>query len=73
MLGVQCGPIDSQPLSQRELLLNLGQALPPDIPPSLAQAAMVMIADCDPDQCFKDGLELMLAGLATSVGTGRAT
>ena len=73
MLGVQCGPIDNQTLSERELLLNLGQALPRDIPPPLAQAAMVMIADCDPDQCFKDGLELMLAGLATSPDTRRAT
>ncbi len=72
MLGVQCGPLDSQTLSQRELLLYLGQALPPDIPPSLAQAAMVMIADCDIDQCFEDGLELMLAGLATSTDAQRA-
>jgi len=73
MLGVQCGPIDSQTLSKRELLLYLGQALPPDTPPSLAEAAMVLIADCDSNQCFEDGLELMLAGLATSTGARRAT
>ena len=72
MLGVQCGPVDSQTLSQRELLLYLGQALPPDISPPLAEAAMVIIADCDIDQCFEDGLELMLAGLATSADTRRA-
>jgi AcrR family transcriptional regulator len=65
MLGVQCGPIDSRTLSQRELLLYLGQALPQDTPPPLAEAAMVLIADCDIDRCFEDGLELMLAGLAT--------
>jgi TetR/AcrR family transcriptional regulator, tetracycline repressor protein len=73
MLSVQCGPSDSQTLSERELLLYLGQALPPDTPPSLAEAAMVLITDCDPDQCFEDGLELMLAGLATSTGARRAT
>lgn len=72
MLGVQCGPIDRQTLSKRELLLYLGQALPPGIPSPLAEAAMVMIADCDIDQCFEDGLELMLAGLATSTDGRRA-
>lgn len=62
-----------QTLSERELLLNLGQALPPGIPPPLAKAAMAIIADCDPDQYFEDGLELMLAGLATSTDIRRAT
>ncbi|HZD58259.1 MAG TPA: TetR/AcrR family transcriptional regulator C-terminal domain-containing protein [Anaerolineales bacterium] len=71
MLGVQCGPLDSRTLSQRELLLYLGQALPSNLPRRLAEAAMVMIADCDSDQCFEDGLDLMLAGLATSTDTGR--
>jgi hypothetical protein len=28
--------------------------------------AVEMIADCDPDPCFTDGLELMLAGLSVS-------
>lgn len=63
MLDIQCGRVDSRTLSEREALLYLGQALPPDTPPALAEAAVAMLADCDPDQCFEDGLELMLAGL----------
>lgn len=66
MLGVQCGPGDGRVGSQRELLLKLGQALPTGIPPELASAAVALIADCDPDRCFEDGLELMLAGLAVT-------
>lgn len=64
MLGVQCQPADRGELSDRELLVYLGQALPPGTPPALTEAAVAMIADCDPDRCFDDGLELMLAGLA---------
>jgi TetR/AcrR family tetracycline transcriptional repressor len=67
MLGVQCQPDQRQAMSQRELLLSLGQALPPATPPQLASAAVAMIADCDPDRCFEEGLELMLAGLAASL------
>jgi TetR/AcrR family tetracycline transcriptional repressor len=66
MLGVQCGPDRSRALSEREQLLYLGQALPPATAPELASAAVAMIAECDPDRCFNDGLELMLAGLAVS-------
>jgi hypothetical protein len=29
---------------------------------------VAVIADCDPDRCFEEGLELMLAGLAASPG-----
>lgn len=56
-------PGDRRTLSDREVLVYLGQALPPGIPPALTDAAVTMIADCDPDRCFDDGLELMLAGL----------
>lgn len=66
MLGVQCEPDQGRALSEREFLLQLGQALPPGTPPELASAAAAMIADCDPDRCFEEGLELMLAGLAAS-------
>lgn len=66
MLGIQCAPTNSQPLSREDLLLYLGQALPPDIPAELTEAAKVTIADCNPDQCFQDGLELMLAGLSAT-------
>jgi TetR/AcrR family tetracycline transcriptional repressor len=64
MLGVQCEPAQSEELSEQELLLYLGRALPPGTPPELASAAVAMIADCDPDRCFEEGLDLMLAGLA---------
>ena len=74
MLGVACGPTQTRPLSEREMLLTLGQALPQETPPQLAGAAVEMIADCDPDRCFSDGLELMLAGIRASRkrrGSGR--
>jgi AcrR family transcriptional regulator len=64
MLGVQCPPGESRELSERELLLAVGQALPPGTTPELASAAVSLIADCDADRCFEDGLELMLTGLS---------
>ena len=72
MLGVQCAPGESAALSDREMLLALGQALPAGTPPELASAAVALIADCDPDRCFEDGLELMLAGLNAKTGLGIA-
>lgn len=64
MLGVACGPEQNRRYSEREVLVSLGQAIPQGTPSDLASAAVEMIADCDPDRCFDDGLELMLAGLA---------
>ena len=64
MLGVACEPDRARRYTDREVMLYLGQALPQGTPPELASAAVEMIADCDPDRCFNDGLELMLAGLA---------
>jgi TetR/AcrR family tetracycline transcriptional repressor len=66
MLGLQCGPGAQTARTERELLLALGQALPAGTPPELASAAVSLIADCDPDRCFEDGLELMLAGLSAT-------
>ncbi|MGH2381910.1 MAG: TetR/AcrR family transcriptional regulator C-terminal domain-containing protein, partial [Candidatus Limnocylindria bacterium] len=63
-LGVGCPPGESRAVSERELLLAVGQALPPGTSPELAAAAASLIADCDPDRCFEDGLDLMLAGLS---------
>lgn len=63
MLAVQCEPAQTETLSEQELLLYLGQALPPATPPEQASAAVAMIAECDPDRCFEEGLDLMLAGL----------
>ena len=62
-LSVACEP-DRKAYTDREVLLSLGQAIPQGTPPELAAAAVDMIADCDPDRCFHDGLELMLAGLS---------
>lgn len=64
-LGVACEP-GRKEYTDREVLLSLGQAIPQGTPPELASAAVEMIADCDPDHCFNDGLELMLAGLSAS-------
>lgn len=65
MLGVQCEPAQTEALSEQELLLYLGQALPPGTPPELASAAVTVIAECDSDRCFEEGLDLMLAGLSS--------
>ena len=62
-LGVACQP-GRKNYTDREVLLSLGQAIPQGTPPELAAAAVDIIADCDPDRCFHDGIELMLAGLA---------
>lgn len=67
MLSVQCAPDARAALSERELLLALGQALPAGTPPELAAAAVALIADCNPERCFEDGLELMLTGLETQI------
>jgi TetR/AcrR family tetracycline transcriptional repressor len=71
MLGVQCEPAQTNALSEREVLLYLGQALPPATPSELASAAAAMIAECDSDRCFEEGLDLMLAGLPVSPGRSR--
>lgn len=65
MMGQACDFEPDRTYTEREVLLSVGQALPPGTPPELASAAVEMIADCDPDTCFIDGLELMLAGLTT--------
>lgn len=69
MLGVNCAPADGGVRSERELLVSLGQALPPGTSSASASAAVAMIADCDPERCFEEGLELMLAGLAAKSPT----
>jgi hypothetical protein len=73
MLSVSCPPEGRAAQSERELLLALGRALPAGTPPELASAAVALIADCDPDRCFEDGLELMLAGLAARLEPQPAT
>ena len=78
MLSVCCAPDARAVQSERELLLALGRALPAGTPPELASAAVALIADCDADRCFEDGLALMLAGLTSRLesppvtGTGCA-
>lgn len=53
--------------SERELLVCLGQALPPGAPSHLADAAIAVYADCDTDVCFESGLQLILQGLEASM------
>lgn len=67
MLSAGCAPAEGARPNRRDTLLSLGAALPVGIPPKLASAAVALIADCSPDRCFEDGLELMLAG----VGSGK--
>jgi AcrR family transcriptional regulator len=69
MLRVACEPDQNRQYTDREVLLSLGQAIPQGTPSALAAAAVEMIADCDPDRCFDDGLELMMAGLAARSGS----
>jgi AcrR family transcriptional regulator len=70
MLSVSCAPDARQAMSEREVLLALGRALPAGTPPELASAAVALIADCNADRCFEDGLELMLAGLGAAEAEG---
>jgi TetR/AcrR family tetracycline transcriptional repressor len=72
MMATACEPAQGRRYSDQEVLLYLGQALPPRTSPELAAAAVEMIADCDADRCFGDGLELMLAGLAASGSSASA-
>lgn len=67
-LGVPGIQERSRPRSQRERLACLGQALPIDTPPDLADTAVTVLADCDPDVCFESGLDFMLRGLRRSHG-----
>lgn len=62
-LGVPGTEGRSTPLSEREILVCLGQALPPDTPPHLVETAIVMNTGCDADACFDTGLNLILQGL----------
>lgn len=52
------------PLSEREILVGLGQMLPPGTSPDLVETAIVMHTGCDADVCFETGLDLILQGLA---------
>ncbi|MGH2452403.1 MAG: TetR/AcrR family transcriptional regulator [bacterium] len=59
--------------SQRERLACLAQALPLDTPPDLAETAVAVLADCDPDACFESGLNFMLQGVRRPRHGGRRT
>jgi TetR/AcrR family tetracycline transcriptional repressor len=66
MLGVEAVRGERRAVTEREVLLYLGQALPAGTSPALAEAAVAMIADCNSDRCFEDGLEMMLGGVAAA-------
>lgn len=50
-----------EPSDERDLLVALGRALPPDTPRELVDAA-VSVLHCDMDVCFEFGLDLLIAG-----------
>lgn len=62
-LGLPGAEGRTTPLSEREALVCLGQALPADTPPHLVETAIVMNTGCDADACFETGLDLILEGL----------
>jgi AcrR family transcriptional regulator len=47
----------------REFLVSLGQALPASTPSYLVETAIALCADCNPDDCFEFGLELIVGGV----------
>ena len=47
----------------REFLVSLGQALPAGTPAHLVETAIALCADCNPDDCFEFGLELIVGGI----------
>lgn len=47
----------------REFLVSLGQALPIGTPPHLVETAIALCADCNPEDCFEFGLELIVGGV----------
>ncbi len=47
----------------REFLVSLGQALPAGTPSYLVETAIALCADCNPDDCFEFGLELIVGGV----------
>jgi AcrR family transcriptional regulator len=53
-------------LSTEAMLVLLGQALPPDTPPHLVDAAIALYGEADPDALFESGLDLLLNGLSPS-------
>jgi AcrR family transcriptional regulator len=54
---------DSGATAGREFLVSLGQALPAGTPSYLVDTAIVLCADCNPDDCFEFGLELIVGGV----------
>lgn len=49
--------------ARREFLVSLGQALPIGTPPHLVETAIALCPDCNPDNCFEFGLELIVGGV----------
>lgn len=56
-----------------EMLLSVGRALPAGTPPHLAEVAIALWAECDPDVCFESGVELILKGADAALAQQRAT
>lgn len=48
--------------TERQRLLRVSRALPPHTPERLVDAALTVCGDCDVDQVFTDGLNLIIRG-----------
>lgn len=48
--------------TERQRLLRIGRALPPEAPDRLVTTAIEVCGDCDADRLFTDGLDLILRG-----------
>lgn len=47
--------------------------MPAGTPPHLAEVAIALWAECDPDVCFESGVELILKGADAALAQQRAT
>lgn len=64
MTEVSCfGPAPTDPdETERQRLIRVSRALPPDTPDRLLNAALIVCGDCDVHRVFTDGLKLIIRG-----------
>lgn len=64
-------PVQTQE-NERQKLLRISRALPPDTPDRIIDVALEACGDCDAQQLFTDGLDLIIRGCDTGVSTARS-